>query len=151
MAERKAGDKAAARSSRGFTEEERAAMREAVQERRARSRSGKRDGERDVLEKIAAMQGADRAMAERIHALIRATAPGLVPRTWYGMPAYSRNDQVVCFFRCAQKFKTRYATLGFSDEANLDEGRMWPTDFALTEITPAEEARIVALLTEAIG
>ncbi len=126
-------------------------MREAVQERRARPRAGKADGERDVLAKIAAMERSDRVIAERIHEIVKANAPGLSPKTWYGMPAYAKDDQVVCFFRCAQKFKTRYATLGFSDEARLDDGRMWPTDFALTEITPAEEARITALVKRAVS
>lgn len=126
-------------------------MREAVQERRARPRAGKADGERDVLAKIAAMERSDRVIAERIHEIVKANAPGLSPKTWYGMPAYAKDDQVVCFFRCAQKFKTRYATLGFSDEARLDDGRMWPTDFALTEITPAEEARIAALVKRAVS
>jgi len=126
-------------------------MREAVQERRARPRGTKVDGEREVLAKIAAMPDSDRRMAERIHAIIRANAPDLSPKTWYGMPAYARDDQVVCFFRCAAKFKTRYATLGFSDEARLDEGHMWPTDFALAEITPSEEARIAALVKKAVG
>jgi len=127
-------------------------MREAVRERRARPRAGQGDGEAAVQAKIAAMQPSDRAMAERIHALVRANAPMLSPRTWYGMPAYANQDgQVVCFFRDAQKFKTRYATLGFSDEAKLDEGRMWPTDFALTGLTAAEEARIIALVKKAVG
>ena len=136
----------------GFSEEERAAMREAVRERRARARAGKEDGEHNVLEKIAKMRPSDRGMAHRIHALVKAHAPSLTPRTWYGMPAYSNPDgQVVCFFRDAQKFKTRYATLGFSDEAKLDDGRMWSTDFALTGLTDAEEARIIALLKKAVG
>jgi len=151
MAERAPAKKGASKSNGVFTDEERAAMREAVQERRARPRAGKADGEQDVLAKIAAMQGADRLMAQRIHAIIKASASGLTSRTWYGMPAYAKDDQVVCFFRCAQKFKTRYATLGFSDEAKLDDGHMWPTDFALTEITPAEEARIVALVRKAVS
>jgi uncharacterized protein YdhG (YjbR/CyaY superfamily) len=149
-----AGAKPRARSDRttadGFTHEERAAMREAIRERRARP-AGSGDGEKDVLAKIGEMRGSDRTMATRIHALVKAHAPGLSPRTWYGMPAYTRDGQVLCFFRCAAKFKTRYATLGFSDAATLDDGPMWPTDFALTEITPAEEARIVALLQRALG
>lgn len=126
-------------------------MREAIRERRARSKTGKADGEQDVRAKIAGMTEPDRSMAERVHSIIRATAPDLVPRTWYGMPAYSRNDQVLCYFRPAEKFKTRYATLGFSDEAKLDEGHMWPTDFALTKLTAAEEERIVALVRRAAG
>ena len=139
-------------SAVGFSPEEQAAMREAVRERRARSRGRPEDGEREVLEKIARMQPSDRAMAQRLHALVKANAPGLVPRTWYGMPAYSNAEgQVVCFFQDAQKFKTRYATLGFSDEAKLDDGRMWPTGYALTALTPTEEARIVALLKKAVG
>jgi uncharacterized protein YdhG (YjbR/CyaY superfamily) len=124
-------------------------MRERVRELRARS--DKEQGERDVREKIAAMQPSDRAMAERVHAIMKANAPSLSPRTWYGMPAYGKDGRIICFFRDAQKFKTRYATLGFSDAANLDEGRMWATDFALTELTPAEEARIVALVKKALG
>ena len=126
-------------------------MREAVRERSARARGAKVDGETEVLRKIAEMQGSDRVMAERVHAIVKANAPALVPRTWYGMPAYSKDDRVLCFFRCAAKFKTRYATLGFSDEAKLDEGPMWPTDFAVTKITPTEEARIAALVRKAVG
>ncbi len=126
-------------------------MRERARELKARPRAGKPDGERDVLAKIAEMQASDRVMAERLHAIIKANAPALSPKTWYGMPAYAKDDQVVCFFQSAQKFKTRYATLGFSDEANLDEGRMWPTVFALTALTAAEEARIVALVKRALS
>jgi uncharacterized protein YdhG (YjbR/CyaY superfamily) len=151
MAERKTTRKAAQTPGKGFTDAERAAMRERAAELRARPRAGTGDGERDVLAKIAEMQVSDRVMAERLHRIIRATAPGLSPRTWYGMPAYSKDDQVLCFFRSAEKFKTRYATLGFSDEAMLDEGSMWPTDFALTALTAVEEARIVALLKKALG
>jgi uncharacterized protein YdhG (YjbR/CyaY superfamily) len=151
MAEKKQGAKDTRKPVSGFTEEERAAMREAVRERMARPHAGKGDGERDVLAKIAEMQPADRVMAERIHTIIKANAPFLSPRTWYGMPAYAKEDRVVCFFRSAQKFKTRYATLGFSDEANLDEGHMWPTDFALKELTASEEARIAALVKRAVG
>jgi|ERR1700691_3099689 uncharacterized protein YdhG (YjbR/CyaY superfamily) len=151
MAERKTTRKAAQTPGKGFTDAERAAMRERASELRARPRAGTGDGERDVLAKIAEMQVSDRVMAERLHRIIRATAPGLSPRTWYGMPAYSKDDQVLCFFRSAEKFKTRYATLGFSDEAMLDEGSMWPTDFALTALTAVEEARIVALLKKALG
>lgn len=143
---------AAERSSRGgFTPEEQEAMRDRVRELRARSRGAKPDGESEVLQKIAAMPPKDRAIAERLHALVKTHAPSLTSRTWYGMPAYSRDGQVVCFFQPAQKFKTRYATLGFSDEANLDEGRMWPTTFALQELTGAEEARIAELVRRAVG
>lgn len=138
-------------SASGFTEEERAAMREAVRERAARSRPGRIDTELAVRAAIAKMQPSDRVMAERLHALIKAAAPTLTPRTWYGMPAYAKDDQVLCYFRPAEKFKTRYATLGFSDEATLDEGRMWPTDFALTGLTPAEEVRIIALVKRAVS
>ena len=139
----------AKKSSKGFTAEEKAAMRERAKELKASA--SRAEGERDVLTKIAAMKAPDRVMAERLHAIIKASAPALVPRTWYGMPAYAKDDQVVCFFRDAQKFKTRYATLGFSDEANLDEGNMWPTDFALKEMTAAEEARIAALVKRAVS
>jgi hypothetical protein len=143
------------KTSEGFTDEERAAMRERAQEQKAAARRGPRadkaDGERDVLAKIAEMPEPDRAMAERLHALIKASAPALSPRTWYGMPAYARDGKVVCFYQSAQKFKTRYATLGFSDEANLDDGAMWPTAFALTELTAADEARIGALVKKAVS
>ncbi len=142
-------------ASTGFTEEERAAMRDRAEELKAASRRGtgtkKADGESDVLAKIAEMPQRDRAMAERLHALIKATAPGLSPRTWYGMPAYARDGEVVCYFQSAQKFKSRYATLGFSDKAKLDEGAMWPTVFALKELTPAEESRIAALVKKAMS
>jgi hypothetical protein len=141
------------KTSEGFSDEERAAMRERAAEQKAAARRGPRadkaDGERDVLAKIAEMPEPDRAMAERLHALITASAPALSPRTWYGMPAYARDGKVVCFYQSAQKFKTRYATLGFSDEANLDDGAMWPTAFALTELTAADEARIGALVQKA--
>jgi uncharacterized protein YdhG (YjbR/CyaY superfamily) len=140
---------------KGFTEEERAAMREHAQEVHAEARRGrgadKADGESDVLAKIAALPQPDRAMAERLHAIIKANAPALSPKTWYGMPAYAKDGNVVCFFQSAQKFKTRYATLGFSDKANLDEGRMWPTAFALKELTAAEEAKIGALVKRAVS
>jgi uncharacterized protein YdhG (YjbR/CyaY superfamily) len=140
------------KASKGFTDEERAAMRERVQEQKAAARrGGKADGESDVLAKIAEMAEPDRAMAERLHAIIKASAPDLAPRTWYGMPAYAKDGKVVCFFQSAQKFKSRYATFGFSDEANLDEGVMWPTSFALKELTAAEEARIVALVKKAVS
>ena len=139
----------------GFTDEERGAMRERVQELKAEARRGPRagtaDGESAVLAKIAAVPQPDRAMAERLHAIIRANAPALSPKTWYGMPAYAKDGNVVCFFQSAQKFKTRYATLGFSDKANLDEGHMWPTAFALKELTPAEEAKIGALVKKAVS
>ena len=132
-----------------FTAEERAAMKERAQEQKAAA--GKASGESDVLAKIAEMPEPDRAMAKRLHAVIKASAPALSPRTWYGMPAYARDGKVVCFFQSAQKFKTRYATFGFSDEANLDEGAIWPTAFALTELTAADEARIGALVKRAVS
>jgi uncharacterized protein YdhG (YjbR/CyaY superfamily) len=132
-----------------FTDEERAAMKERAKELKAAAR--KADGESDVLAKIAEMPESDRVMAERLHAVIKASAPALSPRLWYGMPAYARDGNVVCFFQSAQKFKTRYATLGFSDKANLDEGAMWPTAFALTELTVADEARIGALVKKAVS
>ena len=135
-----------------FTAEERAAMKERAQEvKKAARRGSKADGQRDVLDKIAEMSQPDRAMAERLHALIKDSAPALAPRTWYGMPAYAKDGKVVCFFQSAQKFKSRYATLGFSDEAKLDEGAMWPTYFALKELTPAEEARISELVRAAVS
>jgi uncharacterized protein YdhG (YjbR/CyaY superfamily) len=131
-----------------FTAEERAAMKERAREQKAAQ--GKVDGESDVLAKIAEMKQPDRRMAERIHALLKASAPALAPRTWYGMPAYARDGEVVCFFQSAQKFKTRYATLGFSDKAHLDDGAMWPSAFALKDLTPTEEARITALVKKAL-
>jgi uncharacterized protein YdhG (YjbR/CyaY superfamily) len=137
-------------ASKRFTAEEQAAMRERAREVKA-SRSGKADGETDVLAKIDEMEPSDRAMAERIHAIVKATAPALTPRTWYGMPAYAKDGKVVCFFKSAEKFKTRYATLGFSDKANLDEAAMWPVEFALKELTATEEARIRALLKKALS
>jgi uncharacterized protein YdhG (YjbR/CyaY superfamily) len=143
------------KSSKGFTDEERAAMRERARELKAAGRRGpaaaKADGESEVLAKIAEMVEPDRAMAERLHAIVKASAPCLSPRTWYGMPAYAKDGNVVCFFKSAQKFKTRYATFGFSDKANLDEGAMWPTDFALKELTADVEARIGALVKEAVS
>jgi uncharacterized protein YdhG (YjbR/CyaY superfamily) len=143
------------RTSDGFTAEERAAMKERARELKAESRrgrgAGKADGERDLLEKIAEMPEPDRAMAERLHAIITAAAPALSPRTWYGMPAYAKDGKVVCFFQSAHKFKARYATLGFNDPANLDEGAMWPTSFALKALTPTEEARIVELVKRAVS
>jgi uncharacterized protein YdhG (YjbR/CyaY superfamily) len=143
-----------AKSPAGLTDEERAAIQEHVQELKAQahrgSRSGAADEETAVLEKIAALPQPDRAMAERLHAIIKAEAPDLAPRTWYGMPAYAKNGNVVCFFQSAQKFKTRYATLGFSDKANLDDGHMWPTAFALEQLTEVEEAHIRALIRKAV-
>jgi uncharacterized protein YdhG (YjbR/CyaY superfamily) len=140
--------KGAAAKSKLFTDEERAAMKEYVREKK---RAGGADEESVVLAKIAEMPEPDRSMAARLHALIRERAPSLTPRTWYGMPAYARDGNVVCFFQNAQKFKTRYATLGFSDKAKLDDGALWPVAFALKELTAAEEARIVALVQRAIG
>jgi uncharacterized protein YdhG (YjbR/CyaY superfamily) len=143
------------KKSKGFTDDERAAMKERAQELKAEARRGSRgdqaDGEREVLAKIAQMREADRTMARRLHAIVRASAPALSPKTWYGMPAYARDGKVVCFFQSAQKFKSRYATFGFSDAANLDEGAMWPTSFALTELTAAEEARIGTLVKKAVS
>jgi uncharacterized protein YdhG (YjbR/CyaY superfamily) len=140
---------------KGFTDEERAAMKERAQELKAEARRGphadRADGERDVLAKIAEMPEPERAMAERLHAIVKTSAPALSPKTWYGMPAYAKDGKVVCFFQSAQKFKSRYATFGFSDEANLDEDAMWPTSFALKELTAATEARIGALLKKAVS
>lgn len=144
--------KATQETSQGFTAEERAAMKERAAEVKAEGRRGsgaKADGESDVLAKIAEMPDKDRAMAERIHAIVKASAPELAPKTWYGMPAYARNGKVVCFFQTADKFGARYATLGFSDQANLDDGAMWPTSFALKELTEAAEAKIAALIKQA--
>ena len=165
MAESKAGKKTTQKSAESttarnkqtktFTDEERAAMKERARELKAEARraarADKADGESDVLAKIAEMQPADRAFAKRLHEIIKATALDLSPRTWYGMPAYAKDGKVVCYFQSAQKFKTRYATFGFSDKANLDEGAMWPTAFALKELTAAEEARIVALVKKAVS
>src|SRR5579872_2010875 len=131
--------------STGFTDQERAAMRERAREAKA-ARTSAGDGESDLLAKIAEMPERDRAMAERIHAIVKATVPALSSRTWYGMPAYAKDGSVICFFKCADKFKARYATLGFSDKAQLDQGSMWPTEFALKELTAADEARIRVLL-----
>ncbi len=136
------------KKSKGFTDEERAAMKERAQELKAEA--AKADGESAVLAKIAEMEGPDRAMAKRLHTIIKASAPALSPKTWYGMPAYAKDGKVVCFFQSAQKFKSRYATLGFSDEANLDKGAMWPTSFALKELTAADEAKIRALVKRAV-
>jgi uncharacterized protein YdhG (YjbR/CyaY superfamily) len=139
-----------AKKSEGFTAEERAAMRERAQELKAEAQRA--DGESDVLAKIAEMQGPDRTMAERLHEIIKASAPALSPKTWYGMPAYANKDgKVVCFFQSAQKFNSRYATLGFSDKAHLDEGAMWPTSFALKELSATEEAKISALVKRAVS
>ena len=143
------------KTSKGFTDEERAAMKERLQELKAEGRRGPRadkaDGESAVLAKIAAMPEPDRALGERLHAIIKASAPALSPRLWYGMPAYAKDGKVVCFFQSAAKFKTRYATFGFLHEANLDEGAMWPIAFALKELTAAEEARIGALVKKAVS
>jgi uncharacterized protein YdhG (YjbR/CyaY superfamily) len=167
MAERKPAKKGTQKSaksttaigkkSKGFTAEERAAMKERAQELKTEGRRGPRakkdkaDGESDVLAKIAAMQEPDRSMAKRLHAIIKATAPALSPKTWYGMPAYAKDGKVVCFFQSAQKFNTRYATFGFSDKANLDKGALWPVAFALKELTAAEEAKIRALVKKAVS
>ncbi len=139
--------------SKRFTDDERAAMKERAKELKAETRANrdKADGEADVLAKIAEMTASDRAMAERLHAVIQASAPVLSPKTWYGMPAYARDGKIVCFFQSADKFKARYATLGFSDPANLDEGTMWPTSFALKELTAADEAKIAALVKKAVS
>jgi uncharacterized protein YdhG (YjbR/CyaY superfamily) len=159
MAERKPAKKGTQKSARsttasdkkfeGFTDEERGAMKARAQELKAAA--GKADGENAVLAKIAEMPAPDRAIGERLHAIIKATAPALSPKLWYGMPAYAKDGKVVCFFQSAQKFNTRYATFGFNDEANLDEGAMWPTAFALTELTAADEARIAALVKKAVS
>ena len=149
MAETKTAKKGT--PSDGFTPEERAAMKERSRELKLAAREKRADGENAVLAKIAALPQSDRAMGERLHAIIKANAPALSPKTWYGMPAYAKDGNVVCFFQSAQKFKTRYATLGFSDKANLDEGAMWPIAFALTELTAAEEARIDALVKQAVS
>ena len=155
MSPKKATQKSAKRTtavgkkSKGFSDFERAAMKERAQELKAEA--SKADGEAAVLAKIAEMQGSERAMAKLLHAVIMASAPALTPKTWYGMPAYAKDGKVVCFFQSAQKFKTRYASFGFSDEANLDEGAMWPVGFALKELTAAEEAKIGALVKKAVG
>ena len=137
------------KKSKGFTDEERAAMKERALELKAEA--NKADGESALLAKIAEMQGSERTMAKRLHAIIKASAPALSPKTWYGMPAYAKDGKVVCFFQSAQKFKSRYATFGFSDEANLDEGALWPVAFALKELTATEEARISALVKKAVS
>ena len=146
MAERKAARTTKPKASETFTAEERAAMRETARERKRPSK----DGEADILAKIAEMPKADRDKAKKVHAIVKDVAPGLAPRTWYGMPAYTKDDKVVCFFRSADKFKSRYAALGFSDKANLDDGAMWATDFAIKELTAAEEKKIRALVKKAV-
>jgi uncharacterized protein YdhG (YjbR/CyaY superfamily) len=165
MAERKPAKKGTRQSAKtatatgktfeGFTDEERAAMKERGQELKVAARrgprAGKADGESEVLAKIAEMPESDRAMAERLHAIIKASAPALSPKTWYGMPAYAKDGKVVCFFQSAAKFNARYATFGFNDSANLDEGAMWPVAFALMELTAADEARIAALVKKAVS
>ena len=145
--------KKATKTFKGFTDEERAAMKERAQELKAGARANKEtaDGESDVLAKIAAMEEPDRATAKRLHAIIKGSAPALSPRLWYGMPAYAKDGKIVCFFQSAERFKTRYATFGFMHEANLDEGAMWPTAFALKGLTPAEEAKIAALVKKAVS
>ena len=135
--------------SKGFTAEERAAMRERAQELKAEA--AKADGESALLAKVAEMKGTDRAMAKRIHAIVKASAPALSPKTWYGMPAYAKDGKVLCFFQSAEKFNSRYATFGFSDEANLDAGAMWPTSFALKKLTAADEAKIAKLVKKAVS
>jgi uncharacterized protein YdhG (YjbR/CyaY superfamily) len=147
MADRKTAKKGTQKS--GFTAAERAAMKERAQELKAEAR--KADGESALLAKIAEMPKADRALAERVHAIVKANAPDLMPKTWYGMPAYAKGDKVVCFFQSADKFKSRYATFGFSDQANLDDGAMWPTSFALQKLTAADEKRIAALVKKAVS
>jgi uncharacterized protein YdhG (YjbR/CyaY superfamily) len=147
--EKSAKSTTAKKKSQGFTDEERAAMKERARELKAEAR--KADGERDVLAKIAEMPEPDRAIGKRLHAIIKASAPTLSPKTWYGMPAYAKDGKVVCFFQSAEKFKSRYATFGFSDEANLDEGAMWPTSFALKELTAREENKIGALVKKAVS
>src|SRR5438445_9960533 len=147
---KKSARSTSARASNLLTDEERAAMKETVEERR-RARSGEADGESDVLAKIAEMSESDRSMAKRLRAIIKASAPNLSPKTWYGMPAYAKEGKVVCFFQSAAKFKARYATLGFNDTANLDEGAMWPVAFALMQLTATEEAKVAALVKRAVS
>jgi hypothetical protein len=152
MAEKKKSTRTSAKraaSSGKFTAEERAAMKERAQELKAAK--SKEEGERALLAKIAEMPGPDRSMAERLHAIITKAAPDLSPRTWYGMPAYAKADKIVCFFKSADKFKSRYATFGFEEAANIDEGAMWPTSFALTKLTPADEKKIGALVKKAVS
>jgi hypothetical protein len=141
------------KKAKGFTDEERTAIKERAKEQKAEARANKNkaEGESDVLAKIAEMPEPEHSMAKRLHEIIKASAPDLSPKTWYGMPAYAKDGKIVCFFQSAQKFKTRYATLGFSDTANLDEGAMWPTSYALTELTEASEERIIALVKKAVS
>lgn len=141
------------KKSKGFTDDEKAAMKNRARELKAEARAGqdKAEGENAVLAALAAMQEPDRSMGERLHTLIKTSAPTLSAKTWYGMPAYAKDGKIVCFFQCAQKFNTRYATLGFNDTANLDEGKLWPVAFALKELTPTEEAKISALVKKAVG
>jgi uncharacterized protein YdhG (YjbR/CyaY superfamily) len=153
-ATKKAAKKSASgKSSKGFSDEERAAMKERAQELKAEARwkKDKAQGESDLLAKIGELKGSDRAMAKRLHEIVKASAPELTPRTWYGMPAYSRDGKVLCYFTPAAKFNSRYATFGFNDEANLDEGAMWPTSFALKALTAAEEEKIGALVKKAVS
>ena len=154
-ATQKSGKSATAtkKTSKGFTDDERAAMKARAQELKAEARATKNraEGERDLLAAIAAMKGPDRAMAKRLHAIVESSAPDLWPKTWYGMPAYAKDDKVVCFFQSAAKFKARYATFGFNDAANLDDGAMWPTSFALKELTATAEATIAALVKQAVS
>jgi len=147
------GNTSIAEKSKGFTTEERAAMKARARELKAEARANKSraDGERDVLAAIAEMQGPDRAMAKRLHAIVKASAPELWPRTWYGMPAYAKDGKVVCYFQSAQKFKSRYATFGFNEAATLDDGAMWPTAFAVKKLTAKEEAEIRALVKKAVS
>ena len=149
MARQQSAKRTTGKASKGFTAEERAAMRERAKE--LKSSADEAAGERDVLAKIAEMPERDRTMAEQLHAIVKASAPALSPRTWYGMPAYAKDGNVICFFQSAQKFKTRYATFGFSDKASLDEGTMWPTAFAVMELTPEVEARLAALVKKAVA
>ncbi|HSB66074.1 MAG TPA: DUF1801 domain-containing protein [Anaerolineales bacterium] len=153
MNQAKSTTKKATQKSKGFTDEEKAAMKERAKELKAEARAqqDRAAGETDVLAAIAAMKEPDRSLANRLHAIIKASAPNLSPKTWYGMPAYAKDGKVVCFFQTAQKFNTRYATLGFQDAANLDEGAMWPTSFALKELTAAEEVKISALVKKAVS
>ena len=147
-ATKRATTKRTSTSSKGFTAEERAAMKERAKELKAEA--AKADGEKALLEKVAEMKGNDKAMATRLHAIITAAAPSLAPKTWYGMPAYAKDGKILCFFQSAEKFDSRYATFGFSDEANIDQGAMWPTSWALKELTAAEEKKIVALVKKAV-
>jgi uncharacterized protein YdhG (YjbR/CyaY superfamily) len=154
MKQDKSTTKASTQKSKGFTDEEKAAMKERAKELKAEARANKNkaEGENDVLAKIAELQGTDRSMAKRIHEIVKASAPSLSPKTWYGMPAYANKDgKIICFFTAASKFNARYATLGFNDDANLDEGAMWPTSFALKELNAREEAKIAALVKKAVS